>query len=153
MKQEWGTHIPDIQIIISDGLNVRALLDEGHLTPYLTRLKDALHQNNYHVGANNIVIRYGRVRAGYACGEFLFSYQGNSNQRKSIIHIIGERPGSGHHNFSAYITVAPTDTWNQKGVVDHDISRVVSGISDTSLPPERAVTDTLHILEQLYTIV
>ena len=153
MKQEWGTHIPDIQIIISDGLNVRALLDEGHLTPYLTRLKDALQQNNYHVSANNIVIRYGRVRAGYACGEFLFSYQGNSNQRKSIIHIIGERPGSGHHNFSAYITVAPTDTWNQKGVVDHDISRVVSGISDTSLLPERAVTDTLHILEQLYTIV
>jgi ethanolamine ammonia-lyase large subunit len=150
ITEKWGSNVPDVQIIISDGLNARALMDEGHLAPFLNGLKKSLQENNYHVGKENIVITHGRVRAGYLCGEVLFGRPDNSTKRKGIIHIIGERPGSGHHNFSAYITAASISTWNKKGVVDHNISRVVSGISDTALKPDLAIKDTISIFDQLY---
>ena len=149
MRKKWANDIPDVQIIISDGLNARALMDPGHLAPFLYGLKKALIKNDYIVSPENIVIRHGRVRAGYACGEVLFGQSGHSNKTRGIIHIIGERPGSGHHNFSAYLTAASENTWSKKGVVDHDISRVVSGISDTSLKPDQAITDTIRIFNQL----
>ena len=151
IRKKWGIDIPDVQIIISDGLNARALMDEGHLEPYLEGLKKLLLENNYKVARENIVIRHGRVRAGYSCGEILFGKSDISNIKKGIIHIIGERPGSGHHNFSAYLTATTTNIWNKTGVVDHDITRVVSGISDTSLKPELAIIDTMRIFTNLYT--
>ena len=64
--------------------------------------------------------------------------------------MIGERPGSGHHNFSAYITAPPIDLWAKEGVVDHDITRVVSGISDTALAPGLAAADTVQLLGELW---
>jgi ethanolamine ammonia-lyase large subunit len=151
LRKRWASDAPDVQILISDGLNAKALMDPGHLAPFLKGLKKSLLKLNYHVGDQNIVIRHGRVRAGYACGEILFGQAGNSGKQKGIIHIIGERPGSGHHNFSAYITAASANTWNTKGIVDHDITRVVSGISDTSLKPDQAVTDTVRIFNALFT--
>ncbi len=150
LRQKWEGYVPDVQIIISDGLNARALMDEGHLIPFLNGLIKSLQEKNYRVGKENIVITHGRVRAGYLCGEVLFGRQENSSESKGIIHIIGERPGSGHHNFSAYLTATSPSTWNKKGRVDHNISRVVSGISDTSLKPDQAILDTLSIFDQLY---
>ncbi len=150
MRQKWGNQVPDVQIIISDGLNARALMDEGHLAPFLNGLKKSLQEKHYHVGKDNIVITSGRVRAGYQCGEVLFGRPDNSTKGKGIIHIIGERPGSMHHNFSAYLTAASSGTWNKKGVVDHNISAVVSGISDTSLKPDQAVKETINIFDRLF---
>jgi len=150
LSEKWASDLPDVQIIISDGLNARALMDKGHLAPFLSGLKKSLKEHNYHVGEENILITHGRVRAGYSCGEVLFGRAETSPKRKGIIHIIGERPGSGHHNFSAYITAASTSIWSKKGVVDHNISRVVSGISDTSLKPEQAIKNTISIFNQLY---
>ncbi len=152
INTSWVNEVPDVQIIISDGLNPRALMDNGHLAPFLTGLKKALKKDKYIVSDSTLVIKHGRVRAGYVCGEVLFG-QLATNRQKGIIHIIGERPGSGHHNFSAYLTVASPSTWRQKGSVDHDISRVISGISDTALPPEQAVTDTLRVFNRLFAIV
>ena len=150
VSKKWGSDVPDVQIIISDGLNANALMDEGHLAPFIEGLRKSLQEKNYTVGKDNIVIKYGRVRAGYACGEILFGQANNSNKRKGIIHIIGERPGSAHHTFSAYLTATSVNTWNKKGVVDHDISRVVSGISDTSLKPDLAIPETMRIFDELF---
>ncbi len=146
LRQRWGTEVPDVQILISDGLNARALMDDGHLSPFLEGLRTSLSHQGFVLGSENIVITHGRVRAGYACGEVLFG-DSEALRKKGIIHIIGERPGSGHHNFSAYLTVAPATLWNRTGVVDHNISRVVSGISDTALTPDKAVLETLQIFE------
>ena len=153
LRLAWKEDIPDIQIIISDGLNPRALMDEGHLMPFLGQLRATLTNKGYTVGQDNIVIRHGRVRAGYACGEVLYGGHRNPSQSKGIVHIIGERPGSGHHNFSAYLTAAPVKTWTQTKMVDHNISKVVSGISDTSLSPERATVQTTVILDRLFTTI
>jgi ethanolamine ammonia-lyase large subunit len=149
-SQKWQNEVPDVQIIISDGLNARSLMDEAHLSPYLHGLVNELRAKNYRVCPENIVITNGRVRAGYACGEILFGKLPASATKKGIIHIIGERPGSVHHNFSAYLTAASVNTWKKTGKVDHNISRVVSGISDTSLVPELAVQETVNIFDRLF---
>jgi ethanolamine ammonia-lyase large subunit len=65
------------------------------------------------------------------------------------VHIIGERPGTMHRNFSVYITAAAAAFWNEKGKVDHDITRVVSGISDTAYVPEKAVVEVAGIIESM----
>lgn len=150
LSQRWQNEVPDVQIIISDGLNARSIMDEGHLSPYLEGLAKALKAKNYKIGKENIVITNGRVRAGYACGEMLFGKLPLSESKKGIIHIIGERPGSVHHNFSAYLTATSVKNWSIKGKVDHNISCVVSGISDTSLKPELAVQETLNLIERLF---
>ena len=87
----------------------------------------------------------GRVRAGYAIGDLLFA-QADANKPKALLHIIGERPGSGHHNYSVYIAAPKADVWAQKKV-DHDIVRVVSGISDTGTTPVKGANLTVKILK------
>ena len=150
LQQNWGKKIPDVQIIISDGLNAKALMDEGHLLPFLNLLKQNLQAQGYMVAKENILITYGRVRAGYQCGEALFGNALTSKKASGIIHLIGERPGSGHHNFSAYLSAPSQATWSKKGTVDHNISRVVSGISDTALSPALAVEETVRIFSELF---
>lgn len=150
IRRQWGNNPPDIQLVISDGLNARALMDEGHLMPYLEGLRNTLHDLGYDVAPQHLLITSGRVRAGYQCGGLLFGDSANPAQNRGIIHIIGERPGSGHHNFSAYLTVASVGTWAQTGNVDHNITKVVSGISDTSLKPAQAVEDTVRIMDGLF---
>lgn len=147
LRQSWAA-VPDVQIIISDGLNARALMDDGHLAPFLIALKEELKSAGLSISSKNLVVTHGRVRAGYACGEHLFGTT-RGQQNKAIVHIIGERPGSGHHNFSAYLTAAPPKSWSQKRWVDHDITRVVSGISDTALDPKIAAQQTASILKDL----
>lgn len=152
IRSNWEKSVPDVQIIISDGLNALALTDEAHLFPFLENLTAALKSKGYEVSPQNIVFTHGRVRAGYATGEELFGPLSNPEIKKGIIHIIGERPGSGHHNFSAYITAATIADWRNTGTVDHDITRVVSGISDTSLAPSQAAEETARIFDGLFQI-
>jgi ethanolamine ammonia-lyase large subunit len=151
IRNSWDGTPPDIQIIISDGLNVRALTDEGHLFPFLNTLISNLQEHSFSLSNKHIVVKNGRVRTGYACGEILFGKL-SSFKSHGIIHIIGERPGSGHHNFSAYLTVAKDSIWSMKGTVDHNISRVVSGISDTAYIPKDAAIETVRIMKALFLI-
>ncbi len=166
MRARWRNNIPDVQIIISDGLNVSALSDENHLKPFLEHLRKELTMAGLTAGADHIVIRNGRVRAGYRCGEYLFGYDAGIKKRqnsdatadnknaenlhKGIIHIIGERPGSEHHNFSAYLSAPLISTWKVKGKLDHNISKVVSGISDTALTPELAAKEVVRLLKEMF---
>ena len=125
-------------------------MDEGHLTPFITILVEELKLNKFSVAPEPILITHGRVRAGYQCGELLFGDAVHSKESKGIIHIIGERPGSGHHNFSVYLSAPARSVWSQKGKVDHNISKVVSGISDTALKPALAAVETVAIFSQLF---
>jgi ethanolamine ammonia-lyase large subunit len=139
----------DVQIVISDGLNAWALTDEGHLSPYLQKVRSELEAAGYKVAPEHIVVSAGRVRAGYRIGETLFGSLSDKNSRRAILHVIGERPGSGHHAYSVYITAPNVETWGQEGVVDHNITRVVSGIADTALLPTTAAVETVNILKQM----
>jgi ethanolamine ammonia-lyase large subunit len=139
----------DVQIVVSDGLNVFALTDEGHLEPYLTAVRAALARSAYTVAPEHLVVTNGRVRIGYRIGERLFGGLPDRESRRAILHVIGERPGSGHHAFSVYLTAPPASTWASAGLADHNITRVVSGIADTALAPAQAAVDTVGILQQM----
>ena len=151
LRNKWNGKSPDVQIIISDGLNVSSLSDKGHLKPFLEDLNKELIIAGLTVSPDNIVVRHGRVRAGYRCGEYLFGQETGIDKHKGIVHIIGERPGTGHHNFSAYLSAPSIRTWKVKGKLDHNISMVVSGISDTALKPDLAAKETVKLLSELFT--
>ena len=138
-----------VQIIVSDGLNAHAIMDKGHLAPYLSALEENLRKNSLKLAPEILVLHGGRVRAGYRIGETLFGGLPDSQEHKAIIHIIGERPGTMHHAFSAYISAPSADVW-KKANIDHNITRVVSGIADTALKPVMAAKETINIIDQLW---
>jgi ethanolamine ammonia-lyase large subunit len=148
LRSKWKNKPPDIQIVVSDGLNVSSILDQGHLEPYVKEL-NVLLKDKFTLSKNNLFIQHGRVRAGYRCGEHLFG-DSLSTDKKCVLHIIGERPGTMHHNYSVYITVAKGSDWFVEGKIDHDVTRVISGISDTALHPKDAAKETLRILTELF---
>ncbi|WP_145232732.1 ethanolamine ammonia-lyase subunit EutB [Gimesia algae] len=136
----------NVQIVISDGLNALSIMQEGHLDPFLSLLRQELKSAGFSTADRNIIVRSGRVRAGYQVGELLF---GGLSGNRAILHIIGERPGTGHRTFSVYMTSPDGSLWGKAGQVDHNITRVVSGVAATALKPETAARDTVRILQQM----
>ena len=137
----------DVQIMISDGLNALSITDAAQLQPFLRELQARLEQASFQVSATPLVLSSGRVRAGYRSGETLF---GGLPGRKALLHIIGERPGTGHRTFSVYLTAAIGADWQVRNRIDHDRTRVVAGIANTALRPQQAALDTVRILKQLW---
>ena len=138
-----------IQIVVSDGLNANAIMDHGHLAPYLSGLEENLRMKSLKLAPEILVIKGGRVRVGYRIGEILFGELPDSQEHRAIIHIIGERPGTMHHTFSAYISAPSAGIWG-KANIDHNITQVVSGISDTALKPDIAAEETVTIIDRLW---
>jgi ethanolamine ammonia-lyase large subunit len=147
LRNSWGANIPKGQIVISDGLNAKAIMDEGHLAPYLDEIRKLLAEANVPMSETNIVVTGGRVRAGYRIGELLFE-KADPNSFRGILHIIGERPGTMHHSYSVYITVAKGVTWAQKKI-DHDITKLVCNIANTALDPREAAKETITIIREM----
>ena len=147
LRSSWNGKNPDVQIIISDGLNAKAIMDKGHVLPYLEALQKDLKAAGLSVSQKTLVVTTGRVRAGYKVGNVLYA-KGDAGKDATIIHVIGERPGSGHHNFSVYIASPKAKVWQDKKV-DHDIVRVISGISDTALTPDKAATETVRLVKKI----
>jgi len=147
LRSSWGDKAPNAQIIISDGLNAKAIMDENHLAPYLEEIRKILTEAGATVSETNIVVTSGRVRAGYEIGEILYE-KSDPNRYKGILHIIGERPGTMHHSYSVYITAPKGSVWAGKKV-DHDITKLVCNIAETALPPKEAAQETLTIIREM----
>ncbi len=145
LRQRHGGRY-NVQIVVSDGLNALAIMDEGHLAPFLKQLRDELAREGYRAAPEQIVLTSGRVRAGYRIGETLFA---DLQHARAILHVIGERPGTGHHTFSIYITAPTGDIWSQAGNVDHNITKVVSGVVTTALAPTAGASQTVRILNTM----
>jgi ethanolamine ammonia-lyase large subunit len=138
----------DVQVVISDGLNALSIMDKGHIAPFLSQLRAGLKQAGMKAAPDNIVVTSGRVRAGYRIGESLF---GGLPGSRAILHVIGERPGTGHHTFSTYITAPSGDVWETAGAVDHNITKVVSGIAISALQPKVGADEVVRILQEMMT--
>lgn len=147
LRSAWGETVPDVQLVISDGLNARAIMDDDHLRPYLQAVREELKSAGFTVSEKHLVVKSGRVRAGYAIGDLLFG-EAQPTASKAVLHVIGERPGSGHHNYSVYIAAPPTRIWAEKRM-NHDRARVISGISDTAYKPEKAARETVKIVKEM----
>jgi ethanolamine ammonia-lyase large subunit len=118
-------------------------MDPGHLAPFLRRLRAGLARAGVRPAPEHVVFTSGRVRAGYRVGEALFAGLGGP---RAILHVIGERPGTGHHTFSVYLTVADGSLWGQPGKIDHNLTKVVSGIAATALAPQAGAEETVRLL-------
>jgi ethanolamine ammonia-lyase large subunit len=136
-----------VQIVVSDGLNAFALTDPGHLAPYLEALRRGLIAKGLQPAPEHVVMTSGRVRAGYRIGEILFRDR-RLDAALAVVHVIGERPGNGHHTFSAYVTKQPASLWARPGVADHNHTRLISNIADTALEPVLAAQQTIALIEQ-----
>ena len=136
----------NVQLVVSDGLNANAVMDADQLESLLRRLRFELDTSGFRVASSHIVVDAGRVRAGYRIGEQLF---GGRAGRRALLHVIGERPGSGHNTLSVYMTCTDGRTWGTPDAVDHNITRVVSGIAITALQPHAAAVEAVRILQQM----
>lgn len=137
--------LPDVQIVLSDGLNALAIRDQEQLDPFLTELRRLLEADNYQVSDELILMRSGRVRAGYEIGGKLFA---NLPGKRALLHVVGERPGTGHRTFSVYQTCVTGSLWGQQGAIDHHVTKVVAGIANTALRPETAAEAVVRLLNQ-----
>jgi ethanolamine ammonia-lyase large subunit len=72
-------------------LNANAIMDKGHLEPYLVEMRRLLRAAGVSVADKNTPVISGRVRVGYRIGETLFE-RANPNSFRGVLHIIGERP-------------------------------------------------------------
>ena len=82
---------PQVQVVISDGLNANAVNE--NLRSVLPGIRRELLTAGHHISDIDMVIENGRVRAGYHVGALL--------EAEIIIHLIGERPGTGINTLSA----------------------------------------------------
>jgi ethanolamine ammonia-lyase large subunit len=131
----------DAQIVVSDGLNPLAMEGSGAREAFLEPLRAALAAEGWRVAPETLVVRSGRVRAAYQIGSLL---HGGKDGHRAIIHVVGERPGTGHHTFSVYLTAVSGERW--AAGVDHDVTKVVSGIGPTALAPELGVLQVARVL-------
>lgn len=129
----YASRRPQAQLVISDGLNANALNE--NLRALLPPLRRALMAAGFHVGEVDVVVQNGRVRAGYHTGALL--------DVDVIVHLIGERPGSGLNTLSAYLTYgrdpAGRSRWNAN--LDHACTTAICGIHARGKQPGAAVEE------------
>jgi len=145
MRAKHGQQF-DTVLVLSDGLNALANTTDKQAAELLALLRRNLASQGRSVFPELLVVRAGRVRAGYRIGEALF---GNREGQFQVLHVVGERPGSGHRTLSIYITSAPGTYWAVPSKVDHNITKVVSGIAKTALLPKEGAEAASRILRSL----
>ncbi len=140
----YPTRRPQVQIVISDGLNANAINE--NLRSVLPGVRRELQSAGHHVSEIDIVIENGRVRAGYHAGSLL--------EAEMIIHLIGERPGTGLNTLSAYLTYGLDDKgqlrWGSAADFDHSWTTAVCGIHRRGKSPERAVEEIARLVDRMF---
>ena len=135
---------PQVQLVVSDGLNADAINEQLRaLMPALRRL---LADAGCHVGETDIVVQNGRVRAGYEIGGLVSA--------AVVVHLVGERPGTGLNTVSAYVTYGRDELgrlrWSRD--LDHAATTAICGIHPKGKPPFTAAVEiartVLRTIEQ-----
>ena len=130
-----------LQIVISDGLNANALNE--NLRAVLPPLRRELSAAGLNAGEVDVVIQNGRVRAGYHVGAIV--------DAGAVVHLIGERPGTGLDTLSAYLTygrdAAGQSRWSPD--LDHSATTAVCGIHRAGKPPAEAVIEIARLLRRM----
>lgn len=137
----YGSKPPRVQIVVSDGLNANAVNE--NLRMVLPPLRQMLRSASYSPGDVDVVIEYGRVRAGYHIGALL--------DIEVLIHFIGERPGTGINTLSAYLTYGRTEAgesrWSPS--LDHSCTTAICGIHHKGKPPLAAAAEIARLIERI----
>jgi ethanolamine ammonia-lyase large subunit len=137
----YPTRRPQVQIVISDGLNADAINE--NLRSVLPSLKQQLSSAGYHTGEVEVFVENGRVRAGYHVGALL--------DADVVVHLIGERPGTGLNTLSAYLTYGRDSVGQSrwKPGMDHSVSNAVCGINRRGKLPEQATVEIVKLVKRM----
>jgi ethanolamine ammonia-lyase large subunit len=131
-----------IQIVVSDGLNADAINE--HLRSLLVPLRRRFASEGRRVSDTVVVLQNGRVRAGYQVAQLLHA--------EILIHLIGERPGTGLNTVSAYVTygrdTAGQPRWDPQ--LDHSCTTAVCGIHPQGKPPEAAAAEIARTVHRMF---
>lgn len=129
------------QLVISDGLNANAVNEQ--LRTLLPALRRALQERGVRVADIPVVVTNGRVRAGYHAAQIL--------DPETIVHIIGERPGTGLNTASAYLTygrdAAGGSRWTP--ALDHSCTTAVCGIHPRGKPAQAAAQEIARAVSRM----
>ena len=132
---------PQVQVVVSDGLNANAINE--HARALVPAIRRGLAQLPCEVGGTDVIVQNGRVRAGYHVGELL--------DPLIIIHIIGERPGTGLNTASAYLTygrdAAGVPRWSR--ALDHASTTAICGIHPAGTPPAAAADSIVRTVSRM----
>ena len=131
-----------VQIVVSDGLNAHAVNEQ--LQVLLGAVRRVLVSTGRSVAESIVVIENGRVRAGYHVGQIV--------DPEALIHLIGERPGTGLNSVSAYLTwgrdVTNRSRWDPH--MDHALTTAVCGIHRSGKPPAAAAAEIGRTLQRMF---
>ena len=131
VRRLYGSRRPHVQFVVSDGLNADAISEQ--LRVVLPPLRHRLIEAGLHIGDVDVVVYNGRVRAGYQIGGLVDAL--------SVVHLIGERPGTGLNTMSAYLTygrdAAGQSRWRPD--LDHSATTAICGINERGLRPAEAI--------------
>lgn len=129
----YPSHRPRVQIVLSDGLNANAL--NVNLRAVLPPIRYTLSGMGHETGDKELIIVNGRVRAGYHIGALL--------DVEVIVHLIGERPGTGLDTLSAYLTYGrdPAGRSRWRPDLDHACTTAVCGIHPQGKRPAIAAEE------------
>jgi ethanolamine ammonia-lyase small subunit len=140
----YRTRRPQVQVVVSDGLNANAINE--NLRSVLPGVRRELLAAGHHISEIDIVIENGRVRAGYHVGSLL--------EAEVIIHLIGERPGTGINTLSVYLTYGldhkGQSRWGSAADFDHSWTTAVCGIHRRGKTPETAVVEIARLVERMF---
>ena len=124
---------PDLQIVVGDGLSVRAVA--AQVQALLPLLYNGARERNWTVG-HPFVVRHCRVGIMNHIGELLTP--------STVVLLIGERPGlATAESLSAYLAYRP-----RPGHTDAD-RNLVSNIHTRGVPVEKAATRVLNLVGQM----
>ena len=129
---------PQVQMVVSDGLNANAVNEQ--LRGILPGVRRAVAASGHLVGGRDVVVRNGRVRAGYEIG--------GHTGADVVVHLIGERPGTGLNTLSAYVTygrdAAGAVRWSPE--LPHSVTTAVCGIHPRGKPLDVATAEIARVV-------
>jgi ethanolamine ammonia-lyase large subunit len=134
---------PHVQIVVSDGLNANAINEQ--LRVLLPPLRSRLIAAGHHVADTDIIVQNGRVRVGYEIGGVV--------DADVIVHLIGERPGTGLNTASAYITYGRDESgrsrWSRS--LDHSATTAICGVHPAGKPAAVAIDEIATVVARALT--
>jgi ethanolamine ammonia-lyase large subunit len=133
-----GGRPPHVQIVVSDGLNANAINEQ--LRALLPALRTRLIAAGHYVADTDVIVENGRVRAGYEIGGLV--------DADVVVHVIGERPGTGLNTASAYITYGRDENgrsrWSRS--LDHSATTAICGVHPAGKPPAVAIEEIAAVV-------
>ena len=141
LRNLFARNPPRVQLVVSDGLNANAANEQ--LRPLLPLLRRLIADAGVELGRTDVIVQNGRVRAGYHVGELAAC--------DVIVHLIGERPGTGLNMLSAYLTYGRNRDGRLRWTpdLDHSCTTAVCGIHARGKPPDVAADEIARALVRI----